>query len=359
MAPSKRIYAIDVLRGITVAAMIMVNNAGGKLSYGCLQHSEWNGMTFCDMVFPSFLFIVGLSAYISLCKVDFQASRALIAKIIRRTIIILLIGWALHEVEMLLKSDGFGVAHLRLTGVLPRIALCYCAVSLIALIFKKRAIIYITLGLIAVYSVILLAGNGFCNDDTNVLSVVDKAVLGDAHLYTKRPIDPEGLLGTIGAIAHTLIGFMFGSILFDKKLDIEGKLLKMMVWGFALLIVGLTLSLGMPLNKRVWSPSFLLVSCGLLAMMLVAISYVTDIHGKTAMFRPFDVFGVNPLFLYVLSEIVAIVLSATKWKHGIYACINSVIPDPYIASAVYSTLFLLAMWAAGYPLYKKKIYIKI
>lgn len=359
MASKQRIYAIDVLRGLTVAAMIMVNNAGGKLSYSCLRHAEWNGMTLCDMVFPSFLFIVGLTAYISLSKTKFVWSSQTFAKILRRTIIILLIGWAIHWIDLMCEGQMWPVANLRLTGVLPRIALCYFAVSILALCCKQRTIYVITIGLLILYSFILIFGNGYANDSTNILAKVDNAILGTSHIYSKRPIDPEGLLGTFSSIAHTLIGFCFGRILIDRSKSLDRRLLDIMVWGFILLLAGLSLSLGMPLNKRIWSPSFVLTSCGLVAMALSAISYATDLNGCKRPFKLFDVFGVNPLFLYVLSELLAIVLSAANAKPVVYNVIFSLFPEPYIASAIYSVLFVAVLWLAGYPLYKKKIYIKI
>jgi len=354
-----RIYAIDAIRGLTVAAMIVVNNAGGKLSYACLQHSEWNGLTLCDMVFPSFLFLVGLSAYISLSKNGFAFSWPLLRKIVRRTLLILLIGWGLHWIEHICKADFMPIDHLRLTGVLPRIALCYFFVSIIAITCHRRAIAWIIVGLLAVYSLILVCGNGFANDASNIISRIDHALLGESHIYTKRPIDPEGLVGTISGVAHTLIGFCFGKILIRRGKPLADSLLLMMVVGFALLLAGWAVATGLPVNKRVWSPSYVLVSCALVAMALAAVCYVTDIKGCKAPFRFFDVFGVNPLFLYVLSEIASIGLGSSGAKPMIYGCIERLAGDPYVSSALYSIGLTLVMWCAGYPLYKKKIYIKI
>lgn len=356
---SRRIYAIDALRGLTVAAMIVVNNAGGKVSYASLQHSEWNGLTLCDMVFPSFLFLVGVSAFISLSKTDFAFSWPTVAKIARRTLLILLIGWGIHWIEHICKADFLPIGHLRLTGVLPRIALCYFFVSILAISCKRRVIPVIIIGLLIVYSAILIFGNGYANDVTNILARFDRAVLGESHIYLKRPIDPEGLLGTISGIAHTLIGFCFGRMLMRRDEAATDRLLKVMVLGLALLIVGWAVAAGLPINKRVWSPSYVLISCGLVAMALAAISYVSDLKGVKWPFRAFDVFGVNPLFLYVLSEICSIGLGASGAKPVIYAAINGIIGDPYLASAVYSVGLCAAMWCAGYPLYKRKIYIKI
>lgn len=354
-----RIYAIDALRGLTVAAMIIVNNAGGKQSYPFLQHSEWNGLTLCDMVFPSFLFLVGLSAYISLSKNGFAFSWPTVRRIVRRTLLILLIGWGIHWIEHICKADFLPFGHLRLTGVLPRIALCYFFVSVIAITCRRRAIVCIIIGLLAVYSLILIMGNGFVNDASNIISRVDRALLGENHIYVKRPIDPEGLLGTISGVAHTLIGFSFGRLLMKRDTGLTDRLLSVMSLGFVILLAGWAIATVLPINKRVWSPSYVLVSCGLVSMALAAICYLTDIKGRKAAFRFFDVFGVNPLFLYVLSEIASIVLGASGAKQAVYQVITGVVSDQLVSSALYSVGLMLLMWCAGYPLYKKKIYIKI
>lgn len=362
MAESKRIYALDVLRGLTVALMIVVNNAGGSESFAQLQHSQWHGLTLCDMVFPAFLFIVGITAYISLSKSQFEFSWPLFGKITKRAGLIILIGWCLHLLSMLLKTGTIDLGHLRLTGVLPRIGLCYFAVSIIALVCRRKAIMWIIGGLLIAYGFLLLAGNGLVNDADNILAKLDRAILGTGHLYTKQPIDPEGIASTIGSLAHTLIGFCIGSLLCEKR-PLTERLLSVSVWGFILLCAGLAVSLILPVNKRIWSPSFALITCGLVALTLATISFFTDTEYKSQAFTkavgPFDVFGVNPLLLYALSEVVAIVISACGCKPAIYGWLNSFIPSPCWASAAYSLIFVLVMWSVGYPLYRKKIYIKL
>ena len=354
----KRLLSLDVLRGITVVGMILVNNSGGKLSYDSLQHSAWNGLTLCDLVFPFFLFIMGISTYIALNKFHFQASGPVIRKILKRTLVILCIGWAIHWFHFICEGDFFPLAHLRLTGVLPRIALCYCAVSFVALYVKPKYIGWMIGFLIIGYAVLLGIGNGYTLDSTNILAIIDRNVLGADHLYHKSPIDPEGLTSTLAAIAHTLIGFCCGRIILAKE-ALEQKTLKLFVAGFILMACGFVLTEALPLNKRIWSPTFVLVTCGLAAMLQAVLIYFIDMKEKKNWCRFFEVFGVNPLFLYVLSEVAAIVIGATGSKPIVYEGIHSLITDPYLASAVYALAFTLLMGACGYPLYKKKIYIKI
>ena len=354
----KRLLSLDVLRGITVVGMILVNNSGGKLSYDSLQHSAWNGLTLCDLVFPFFLFIMGLSTYIALRKFQFQASPSVIRKILKRTLIILCIGWAIHWFSHICQGDFFPFAHLRLTGVLPRIALCYCIVSFVALYINHKYIAWFIGVLLVGYAAILLTGNGYALDDTNILGIIDRNLLGAEHLYHKSPIDPEGLTSTLPSIAHTLIGFCCGGLILGKE-TLEQKTLKLFVIGFILMAIGFCLTEALPLNKRIWSPTFVLVTCGLAAMLQAALIYFIDMKEKKNWCRFFEIFGVNPLFLYVLSEVVAIVIGATGSKPVVYNAIHAWITDPYLASAVYAVAFTLIMGACGYPLYKRKIYIKI
>lgn len=356
--PSKRLLSLDVLRGMTVFGMILVNNAGGELSYHSLQHSKWNGMTPCDLVFPFFLFIMGISTYIALRKFQFQPSGKVIRKILRRTFLILCIGWAIHWFEFACTGDFWPFAYLRLPGVLPRIALCYGIVSIMALYIKHTHLKWITGGLLIVYTLILCKGNGYAEDSSNILAIVDQHLLGEAHLYHKSPIDPEGLVSTISAIAHTLIGFLCGRLIMET-VDLEQKIIKLFVCGFILSAIGFLLIEWLPLNKRIWSPSYVLVTCGLAAMLQATLTWFIDVQGKKEWSRIFQIFGVNPLFLYVLSELTAIVLNVAQIKPAIYNGIHSCIMNPYMASAVYSLLFVGVMGIIGYPLYKRKIYIKI
>ena len=355
----QRLLSLDVLRGITVFGMIVVNNAGGEYSYDSLQHSVWNGLTPCDLVFPFFLFIMGISTYIALRKFQFQPSAAVIRKIVRRTALIFLIGWGIYWFEFACEGDFFPFAHIRILGVLPRIALCYGIVSLLALYVRPKGLAWIAGFLLLGYAFLLHFGNGYAQDaGVNILAVWDTNVLGYEHLYHKSPVDPEGLTSTLSAIAHTIIGFLCGRLIMETK-DLNQKIIKLFVAGFLLAAIGFLLVEWLPLNKRVWSPSYALVTCGLAAMLQAALLYFIDAQGRKHWCRFFEVFGVNPLFLYVLSELTAVVLNVTEWKPVLYGGIHSVISNPYLASAVYSLLFVGVMGAIGYPLYKKKIYIKI
>ena len=355
---SKRLLSLDVMRGMTIVGMIVVNNAGGPQSYDYLRHSAWNGLTPCDLVFPFFLFIMGVTTYLSLSKSGFRMSAPVMRKILWRAAMIILIGWALHWIELLCKGTPWAFDRLRLTGVLPRIGLCFGIVSVMALCMSRRAMAWCAVALLAVYTILVCGFNGYAQDATNFNAVIDRFLIGEAHLYHKSPVDPEGLAGTISAVAHTIIGFCCGALIKSQK-TLSERTVSLFVTGFLLMAGGFLLTEWMPLNKRIWSPTFVLVTAGLAAMLLATLIYFIDIEGKRSWSRFFENFGVNPLFLYVLSELLAIVISNIGCKPAIYAGLLSIFPDPYLASAAYAVGFMLLLGAVGYPLYRRHIYIKL
>lgn len=355
---SKRLLSLDVMRGMTIVGMIVVNNAGGPMSYDYLRHSAWNGLTPCDLVFPFFLFIMGVTTYLSLSKNGFEMSWQVARKILWRAALIILIGWALHWVELACKGRPLDFPHLRLTGVLPRIGLCFGLVSIMALCLSRKAMVWCAVGLLVVYTLLVTLCNGYANDASNFNAIFDRLLLGENHLYHKSPVDPEGIAATVSAVAHTIIGFCCGAIIKSRK-PLADRTVRLFVVGFMLMAGGFLLSEWMPLNKRIWSPTFVLVTTGLASMLLATLLYFIDMKDKRRWSRFFESFGVNPLFLYVASELAAILVGACGCKPAIYAGILSVIPDPYLASAAYAVGFMLIIGAMAYPLYIRRIYIKI
>ena len=264
---NKRLLSLDVLRGLTVAGMILVNNGYGE-SFEMLQHSKWNGMTPCDLVFPFFLFIVGVSCYLSMSKFNFKPSRPTLLKVLRRTVLLFALGLFINWFDHAIEGDLLCFGHLRLWAVLQRIALCYFFASLFALYVSHRYTIHTIIGLLAVYALILLWGNGYAEDaSANILAQVDISLFGIEHLYHKSPVDPEGLLGTISGVAHVLLGFWCGQQIKQRK-NIEEKTLAVFALGAVCVVGGYLLSYGLPLNKRIWSPSYVLMTCGLCALLL-------------------------------------------------------------------------------------------
>lgn len=353
----RRLLSLDVLRGITVAGMILVNNGYGE-SFAALQHSRWNGLTPCDLVFPFFLFIVGVSTYLSLRKFGFQLSAAVAKKVFRRTLLIFLIGLAINWFDLAIGGDWLPLDHIRIFAVLQRIALCYCAASFFALTVPHRFTVPAIITLLAVYTFILLFGNGYACDASNILARVDRFLFGEAHLYHKSPVDPEGLLGTIPSIAHTLIGFYCAKLMMETD-DVWRKVRLFLLSGIAMMLVGWLLQYVLPLNKRIWSPSYVLVTCGMAAMLQGILMYVIDMAGWKRWTLPFRVFGVNPLFLYVLSEAMAIVFGHAGISDALYGAVHSVVEAPKWASLCYALSFVGLCFLAGWVLYRRRIYIKI
>ncbi len=374
---------MDILRGITVAGMLLVNNPGswGSL-YTPLEHAEWIGLTPTDLVFPFFMFVMGVSMYFSLRKFNFKPSGKLMYKICKRTVLLFLIGWAVQWFGMWLRSFynpdaaflDVCIAKLRILGVFQRLALVYFFGSMIAILFKQKFIPWI-IGLILVaYAIILGTGHGYEFSTQNILSQVDVSILGEDHMYheeaygMKIALDPEGLLSTLACIAHVLIGFMVGKVLIDVR-DNRDRVVKIAVWGCFLLLMGWLLQYGIPCSKKAWTSSYVLITTGMASCVLAMLIYVIDIQGHHKWTHFFQTFGVNPLFCYLLGSILAIAFGTIRFgmdgdtpitiKSLLYSMWQAVTTTDEAASCLYAISFVLITWCFGYILYKKKIYIKI
>ena len=355
---SQRLLSLDILRGITVAGMILVNNGWGE-SFEMLGHSEWNGMTPCDLVFPFFLFIMGISCYLSLVKSEFKPTPKVLRRILKRTVLLFAIGLFINWFDNAIDSDLLCFGHLRIWAVLQRIAICYGIVSLFAVYCSHRYTIPAIVILLVVYSAILILGNGYSQDaDVNILAQTDLRLFGYDHLYQKSAVDPEGLLGTISSVAHVLIGFYCG-MLIRKTETTDQKVIALFAVGTVLVVGGWLLSYGLPLNKRIWSPSYVMVTCGLASLLQALLMFIIDIRQQKNWTTFFHVFGVNALALYVSSELLAILLGHTGVSEFVYSSIRAVVPPERWASLAYAVYFVLLNFAIGYVLYRKKIYIKL
>lgn len=393
---TKRILALDILRGMTICGMILVNNPGSEYVFAPLEHAKWSGLTPTDLVFPFFMFIMGISTFISLRKYNFAPEGHTFRKIIKRTIGIylvgLFIGFFAHFCNYWGNADPnasflqqLGQAlwvfpTLRFSGVLARLAVCYGLTALIAISVRHKHIPYIIVVLLVGYFILLMAGNGYCYGPDNILSIVDRAVIGLPHMWNDNNVDPEGLLSTFPALAHVLLGFLVGEKLLSGHLFETAKIetannspfpkqvLFLLLIGTVLTFSGFLLNYGCPINKKIWSPTFVLTTCGLASSLLGLLIYVVDMKGHTSWGRFFEAFGVNPLYLYVQSDILAILLGAIHFNyqgetinlHGFF-CTNLLTPvlGNYGGSLAFSLLFILLNWVIGYQLYRRKIYIKL
>lgn len=377
----KRLLALDIMRGITIAGMLLVNNPGswGEI-YAPLRHAEWHGLTPTDLVFPFFMFIMGVSTYFSLRKYDFEFSAASLWKVLRRTIVIFAIGLGIAWLAKVLYgiySDRqmwdimTDFAHIRILGVMPRLAICYCAASLLAMALKRKALIWTVGLLLVVYSILLLVGNGLEFSADNIICRVDHAVLGEDHMYGDTvggqylKFDPEGLLSTLPSIAHVLIGFLCGGLI-TRTGDNLRRTNSLFIVGAVLTFAGLLLSYGIPVNKKIWSPTFVLTTCGMASTLLALLITLIDIKGYRSWSRFFEAFGINPLFMYVYGTVFAVLLGAIhigdkSIKGIIYSdwLTSLTAGNATLASLLYALFIVFAVWLVGLVLYKKKIYIKI
>lgn len=382
---SKRLLALDILRGITIAGMIMVNNPGSwEYVYTPLLHESWNGLSPTDLIFPFFMFMMGISTYISLRKCNFSPSADAFRKIVKRTIVIFAIGLAINWFSLAcytwnsLAADNldlgsrlchsvFAFEHLRILGVMQRLGICYGATAIIALTMKHKHIPYLIATLLIGYFIVLMCGHGFAYNDTNILSVVDRAILGTNHMYNDHGIDPEGILSTIPAIAHVLLGFCIGKMMMEAT-TVDGKIEQLFIVGTILTFAGFLLSYGCPINKKIWSPTFVLVTCGMGATLLALLIWIIDVKGYKKWCSFFEAFGVNPLFIYVFAAFLSILIGNIKvvYNEGlvsvhsfVYQALLQSWLGNYLGSLIFAILFITICWAVGYLLYKKKIYIKI
>lgn len=388
----RRLLALDILRGITIAGMILVNNPGswGHI-YAPLEHASWNGLTPTDLVFPFFMFIMGVSTYFSLRKYDFEMSGRALLKILIRTVVIFLIGMFIAWLSLTLRgwiSNDMAILDamfgqfdsIRILGVMPRLALCYGIGSFIALLFhgSTKGVGAFVAVLLVLYSIILLSGNGFSFASNNIIAVVDRTILGESHMYSDTidgltlKFDPEGLLSTLPSIAHMLIGFMLGAMLIRVK-DNNLRINNLFIAGTILTFAGFLLDFGMPINKKIWSPTFVLTTCGLASSFLGLLIWIIDIKGYKKWCRFFEAYGINPLFMYVLGAVLSIIISFVRVPYSavesgfisikgwLYQAvwIPAAGGDETLASFIFAITFVLFTWIFGYILYKNKIYIKI
>jgi len=381
---SSRLLALDILRGITIAGMILVNNPGTWTSiYEPLEHAPWHGLTPTDLVFPFFMFIMGISTYLSLRKFDFQPTKPVVLKILRRAFTIIFIGLFLNWFGLTCRSLGAGesfgeaISHfdtLRFTGVLQRLGLAYGFASLIAVTVKYKHLPALIVTILIGYFLILVFGNGFEMSESNIISIIDRNILTDNHIYhdvnlegVKIGLDPEGLLSTIPSIAHVLIGFMCGKLITDSVNNMQ-RIYKILLVGVILSFLGYIFQYAMPINKKIWSSTYVLITCGMGVSLLGILIWIIDVKKNVKWTSFFNVFGVNPLFIFVLSGILANILANTKFMYqneliSIKGFIYSQLLQPWagdkFGSMLYAILFVTLCWSFGYILYKKKIYIKI
>ena len=361
-----RLLSLDVFRGLTIAAMILVNDPGdwGHI-YAPLEHSEWNGCTPTDLVFPFFLFMVGVSVVYSMesKKANGAGHSKIILTALRRTVILLLITY----ITQLIFRWKFDIAHLRLPGVLPRIALVYfiCTILYLKTSQKTRDWIFavVLIGYYIIMTFIPVPGVGYANlnPETNMGAWLDRLVFTSDHLWSSsRTWDPEGLLGTLPAIGTGLFGIRVGTWLKRKDRDDSTKVSWMFTYGVIAVIIALIWDLFFPINKALWTSSFVLYTGGLATVGLAISFWLIDVQGYKKFTYPFVVFGANAITAYVLSGFIPHYFSQIHiGGKSIYQ--NLFVPyfSPVNASLAGAIFIVLILWLVMWVLYLRKIFVKI
>jgi predicted acyltransferase len=354
MAGPQRLVSLDAFRGAVMALMVLVNNGGGPVSYRPLEHSEWNGWTPTDVVFPSFLWMVGVAITLSLGKrMAAGVSRGkLFAQIARRSAILFALGLFIY----LYPEFQFGT--MRILGVLQRIAICYLIASAIYLTTGLRGQIVWILGLLTSYWLMMTLipvpgfGAGRLDLQGNLAHFVDRVVLGQHNYRPSGDWDPEGLVSTLPAIATALFGVMCGHILRLKRALAE-KTTWMFLTGTVLLGVGLICDIWMPINKKLWSDSFSIFMAGLDFVLFASFVWLIDGQGYRRIVKPLTIMGMNAIAVYMLSELLSETLDLVGFHEWIYNNFYSQIASPANASLLFAMSFVGVMYLFAWVLYKR------
>lgn len=367
---NQRLLSLDVFRGGTIAFMILVNNPGTWASiYYPLRHAEWHGCTPTDLVFPFFLFIVGVSVYLAFAKYRHELNQATILKIGKRAVLIFLIGVLLNWFPFYHEH----ISDLRIMGVLQRIALAYGFGALICLSVSPKKLLYIAAGILLGYWALmgLSVSEAPYSLDNNFARQVDLLIFGESHVWNGFgiPFDPEGLISTIPATVTVILGYIVGWRI--KTLDDKHILVKeLLFYGFILMFVGWFWDKVFPINKALWTSSYVLFSGGIAAVGLGMAIEIIDIQGRKWWTKPFVVFGKNSLFAFVLSGVLfKIMYYLIIWKNAagevqhlnnwLYANVFEPIFGDMNGSLMYATSFVVICWLITYLLHRNQIFIKV
>jgi predicted acyltransferase len=380
----QRYYSLDVFRGATVALMILVNNPGswGNI-YGPLKHAPWHGVTPTDLVFPFFLFAVGNAMAFVMPKFEAGEASAFWKKITTRTLLIFGIGLFLNWSPFIKWEDGVLVAkkweNVRILGVLQRIALSYFFASIIVYYAKTKGA-FVLGGILLLSYWFMTAVFGTPGDPYSLNGYfgtgIDKLILGEKHMYHGEDVafDPEGITSTLTGIVQVIFGFLVGQYIQQKGKSFE-MLANLLISGVVLIVAGLCWDMVFPINKKIWTSSYVLYTTGLAIVTISVLIYLIEFKEiKGAWSKFFDVFGKNPLFIFFLSGFLPRVLALLRfedlslepghtttsalpwfWNH---TC-KPISEDLRNGSLVYAICMIAFYWSIVYVLDKKKIYIRV
>jgi predicted acyltransferase len=374
-----RMISLDVLRGLTLGFMILVNNNGdGTRAYWALKHALWNGFTPTDLVFPTFLFLVGISTVFSTASRLAQGATrlSLFLHILRRTIILYLLGLLVNSFPF------FHLDTMRFYGVLPRIAICYLFVATLYLFspgWRDKVVLLVAalVGYWILMRFVPVPGFGLpgrdiplLDPDRNLTAWLDRQIFSPSHLY-EHTRDPEGLLSTLPALGTALIGLLAGLWLKTSR-SLADKVRGIALAGLTGVVLGGLWNIWFPLNKKLWTSSFVLFAAGLSLLLLALSIWIVDIRGgeldparRARRYLPFLVFGMNAIASYVLSELLPGILDSVHVAPGVnvllwwYLALLHVVPDVAFASLLYSLSYVALCWVPMYVLYRQRIFFKV
>jgi predicted acyltransferase len=368
----KRSLAVDFFRGLTVAFMILVNTPGTwTYAYSPLRHADWHGCTPTDLVFPSFMFIIGVSMWFAFEKYDRQWSAELGWKILRRTALLFFIGLILNNFPFLWKNWD----HWRIMGVPQRLALGYGLGSVLALNLNRRALMWTSAGLLLAYWALLLLfaepGGDPYGLETNAVLRLDRWLFGENHLYhgDRVPFDPEGVLSTIPAVVTVLLGWMAGNLIAYRGPQKDVLVRDLLVYGLICGFAGLAWDLFFPINKKLWTSSYVLYAGGVSIIGLAASVWLLEVRKWRSGTGFFLAFGANPLFAYIFSEALVMLLFAASWpgpgetrvnaQQWLYRTFFEPVEGREFSSFLFALTYMLLCWLVCRWLYVRKIYIKL
>ena len=363
----KRLQALDVLRGLTIALMILVNTPGSwSYVFPPFKHSDWDGCTPTDLVFPFFLFIVGVSMWFSFKKYGSGLTKKGLGKILKRFLVIFIIGLFLNGFPI------YDFSILRIYGVLQRIAIAYALAAILCLAFDyKKLIVAFILILYGYWVIVYFGGSGDPYSlESNVVAKLDLFMVGENHVYKGFgiPFDPEGLLSSIPAVGTVLLGYFTGRII-ETSGDTIQAIKKLILYGAVGVVLGLIWDNFYPINKPLWSSSYVIYTGGLAMLFLSLLLWIIDVKGFKKWSQPFIHFGTNPLFIYVFAGLFARSIGKIKVTnllgeevsiHGyLFHDIYAPLAGNMNGSLLFGISHILLFWLITYVLYRKKIFIKI
>ncbi|MDR7130723.1 putative acyltransferase [Algoriphagus sp. 4150] len=371
---SNRYLALDVLRGLTVAFMVVVNTAGDWSNlFAPLAHAKWHGFTPTDLVFPTFLFVVGNAMSFSMKKLQLMSDKEFFKKVGKRTVLIFLIGWLLNAFPFYHISEAGSISFIDLTevrlfGVLQRIALCYFFASIILFYGGiKLGWIFSGIALFGYWAIMYFFGDSAdpYGLTGNAAIKLDLTLIGPDRMYGGEgiPFDPEGILSTLPAIVNVIAGYLAGKMIQKLGNTLE-TVKKLLIIGLVLIVISYAWDILFPINKKIWTSSYVLLTTGIDLFLIALLIAVIEIKNWKNWTYFSEVFGRNPLILYVLSGLVIRMLSmiplGDKTLRGfIYTNFYTSWLTPKMASFLFALSYMLVIWLIGLWMDKRKIYIKV